>query len=126
MKNSLIIDAANNKFFLTVINKDKYYTSTFINSRENLDKFTLIVSNFLRQNKLGFDDIETIYINQGPGKYAGLKISISVAKAISLSKKINLYGFKSKDVEKGDYLKILNLDKKNLLNKGLINPIYKE
>tara|TARA_Y100001970_G_scaffold235884_1_gene295186 strand:- start:1158 stop:1538 length:381 start_codon:yes stop_codon:yes gene_type:complete len=126
MKNSLIIDAANKIFFLTIIKDNKYYTSTFLNSRENFDKFTLLISNFLRKNKLDFNDIKNLYINQGPGKFAGLKISISVAKAISLSKKINLYGFKSEHVENGNYLKILELGEKNLLNKGIINPIYKE
>ena len=124
MKNNLIIDAASNKFFFTIIKDKKYYTSTFINSRENLDKFTLLISNFLKKNNLSLNDLENIYINQGPGKYAGLKISISVAKAISISKKIKLYGFKSENVQNGNYLKILELEEKNLLNKGLINPIY--
>jgi len=69
-------------------------------------------------------DIEKIFVNQGPGKLSSIRTSISIAKAISLSINIDLFGFNSKDFEGGDYKKILKLEKKNLLNKDLIKPQY--
>ena len=53
-----------------------------------------------------------------------IKISISIAKAIALAINISLYGFNSNDLEGGDYKKIIKLEKKNMLNKDLIKPIY--
>ena len=79
---------------------------------------------FLNKNKLKLDDIDSIFVNQGPGKFSSLRISISIAKAISLAKNINLYGFDSKLIKNGNYEKLLKIDKKNLLNNDLIKPLY--
>tara|TARA_Y100001970_G_scaffold104207_1_gene130559 strand:- start:1170 stop:1433 length:264 start_codon:yes stop_codon:yes gene_type:complete len=79
---------------------------------------------FLNKNKLKIDDIDRIFINQGPGKFSSLRISISIAKAISLAKNISLYGFDSKFIKNGNYKKLLEIDKKNLLNNDLIKPHY--
>ena len=45
----LIIDAANKTIFLKIIKNDKSYTTEFINSRENFDKFSLIIFEFLKK-----------------------------------------------------------------------------
>ena len=123
MKN-LIIDAANEKIFFSIITEKQSYTNTYINSRENFDKFMILLSDFLKINKVKFDDIEKIFINQGPGKFTSIRISISIAKAISLSKNISLFGFNTKNVVNGNYRKLLELDEKNLLIKDLIKPLY--
>ncbi len=84
----------------------------------------ILLLEFLKKNKLNLSDINNIFINQGPGKFSSLRVSISIAKAISLANKINLYGFKSKDIEKDKYTKIMDLYKKGLLIKDLIKPLY--
>ena len=43
---------------------------------------------------------------------------------MSLNNNISLFGFTSKDLDGGNYKKILELNKKNLLIKNLIKPIY--
>tara|TARA_B100001250_G_scaffold379738_1_gene370652 strand:+ start:7271 stop:7648 length:378 start_codon:yes stop_codon:yes gene_type:complete len=123
MKN-LIIDAANEKIIFSIITKEQSYTTSHINSSENFDKFMILLLEFLKKNKLNLSDINNIFINQGPGKFSSLRVSISIAKAISLANKINLYGFKSKDIEKDKYTKIMDLYKKGLLIKDLIKPLY--
>ena len=123
MKN-LIIDAANEKIFFSIITEIQSYTTTHVNSRENFDKFINLLLDFLRKNKIKLDDVENIFINQGPGKFSGIRISISIAKAISIAKNISLFGFNSKDLDNGDYEKLLKLHKKDLLNKNLIKPLY--
>ena len=71
------------------------------------------------------DDVERIFVNQGPGKFSSLRISISIAKAISLAKNITLAGFNSKIVKNGDYKKLLKSDKKkDLVINDLIKPLY--
>ena len=123
MKN-LIIDAANEKIFFSIITKKQSYTTAHINSRENFDKFLKLLLSFLKKNKINLDDVHKIFVNQGPGKFSSLRISISVAKAISLAKNINLIGFHTKVLINGNYKQLLELDKKNLLIKDLIKPLY--
>ena len=123
MKN-LIIDAATDKIIFSFITKKQSYTTRHINSRENFDKFMSLLLFFLNKNKLKLDDIDSIFVNQGPGKFSSLRISISIAKAMSLAKNISLYGFDSKFIKNGNYKKLLEIDKKNLLNNDLIKPLY--
>ena len=123
MKN-LIIDAANEKIFFSIITETQSYTTTHTNSRENFDKFINLLLDFLSKNKIILDNVENIFINQGPGKFSSIRISISIVKAISLAKNISLFGFNSNDLVNGDYNKILELHKKNLLIKDLIKPLY--
>ena len=111
MKN-LIIDAANDKIVFSIITKKQSYTTSHVNSRENFDKFMTLLVNFMKKNKINLDDIERIYINQGPGKFSSIRISISIAKAICLAKKITLVGFGPKVLKDGNYNKLMELDKK--------------
>ncbi len=123
MKN-LIIDATKEEVFFSVITESQSYTTTYINSRENFDKFIDFLLIFFKKNKIELKDIEKIFVNQGPGKLSSIRTSISIAKAIALSKNISLFGFNSKDFDGKDYKKILKLENKNLLNKDLIKPHY--
>ncbi len=123
MKN-LIIDATKEEVFFLVITESQSYTTTYINSRENFDKFIYLLLIFLKNYKIELKDIEKIFVNQGPGKLSSIRTSISIAKAIALSKNISLFGFNSKDFDGKDYKKILKLENKNLLNKDLIKPHY--
>ena len=123
MKN-LIIDATKEEVFFMVMTESQSYTTTYINSRENFDKFNDLLLIFLKKYKIEFSDIEKIFINQGPGKLSSIRTSISISKAIALSKNITLIGFCSNDLIDEDYKKLLELESKNLLNKDLIKPLY--
>ena len=120
MKINLIIDAANEKIVFVLIADRQSYTSKHINSRENFDKFMELLLNFINKKKFKISDIDRIFVNLGPGKFTSLRISLSVAKAISLANKAILVGFKSKDLLNKNYK---NLTKQNK-NKSLIKPVY--
>ena len=122
--NNLIIDAAADKIFFKVINDNESYTSDYPNSRENFDKFVTLLFNFLKKNKINIKEINNIFVNQGPGKFSGIRTSISTAKALSLTNKLNLYGFNSEHVKNQNYDKIIDLFNKGLLIKNLIKPQY--
>ena len=83
-----------------------------------------LLLNFLDKKKVSVNDINEIFINLGPGKFTGLRISLSIVKAISLVNKITLVGFNSNDIIKGNYENLIKLHKKKLLIKGLKKPIY--
>ena len=117
---NLIIDAANEKIVFTIIADKQSYTRSHINSRENFDKFMELLLKFLDKIKIEISDIERIFVNLGPGKFTSLRISLSVAKAISLANSAALIGFKSQDLINKNYKNLIKLDK----NKSLIKPVY--
>ena len=123
MKN-LIIDAANDKIIFSFITEKHSYTTSHTNSRENFDKFMNLLMIFLKENKIKVDDIERIFVNRGPGKFSSLRISISIAKAISLTKNISLKGFDSTFIKNGNYKKLLELGEKDIKINELIKPLY--
>tara|TARA_Y100001970_G_scaffold55475_1_gene70301 strand:+ start:269 stop:646 length:378 start_codon:yes stop_codon:yes gene_type:complete len=122
--NNLIIDAANEKILFKIITITKSYTSEYPNSRENFDKLTILLFNFLKEKNMKISKIDNILVNQGPGKFSGIRSSIALAKALSITNKLNLYGFNSQQIELKDYKKVLSLLKKGILKKNLIKPEY--
>ncbi len=121
---TLIIDAAQDSVFFKIINDNKSYTNEFSNSRENFDNFTGLLFNFLKKNNINVNKINNILINQGPGKSSSIRASISVAKALSLTSKLNLYGFKSNQIKNKNYNEIFELFGKGKLKKNLIKLNY--
>ena len=121
---NLIIDAANEKIVFVIITDEQSYTTSHINSRENFDNFMELLLKFLKKIKIKISDISKIFVNSGPGKFTSLRISLSIAKALSLANYINLIGFQSSDIINKDYKYLIKLDKQKLKNKGLIKPIY--
>ena len=117
---NLIIDAANEKIVFVIITDKQSYTSSYINSRENFDKFMKLLIDFFNKKKLKIVDIDRIFVHLGPGKFTSLRISLSIAKAISLANNAILTGFKSKNLINKNYKNLTKLDK----NKSLIKPIY--
>ena len=122
--NNLIIDAANDKIFFMIIAGNKSYTSEFSNNRENFDKLTILIVKFLKNHELNIKNIDNIFVNQGPGKFSGVRASLATAKALSFANKIDLYGFNSNHIIDGNYVQIMDLFNKGLLIKNLIKPQY--
>ncbi len=117
---NLIIDAANEKIVFVIIAGKQSYTSKHKNSRENFDNFVKLLLKFLSIKKIKITDISRIFVNLGPGKFTSLRISLSVAKAMSLANSVVLIGFKSQDLLNENYRNLTKLNK----NKSLIKPIY--
>ena len=121
---NLIIDAAGDKIFFKIIFKNKSYTSEHSNSRENFDNFVVLLSEFLGKNKVKIKQINNIFVNQGPGKFSSIRSSLSVVKGLSMSYKLDFYGFNSNQLTDQNYNEIIELFNKNLLKKNLIKPEY--
>jgi tRNA threonylcarbamoyladenosine biosynthesis protein TsaB len=125
--NKLIIDAAKDKIFLMIINNDINYSITHENSKINYEKLSILINDFLNKKKLNLDKVSQIYVNRGPGSFAGIRNSLSVVKAFHLTHKIDYYCFSFEDFgEKNEvkYENIPNLCEKLKVEKNLINPIY--
>ena len=51
------------------------------------------ILDFFEENNLKLDDISQIFANQGPGNFSGLRGSLALAKGISISKNLKLFGY---------------------------------
>ena len=125
--NKLIIDAAKERIFFMIIIKDINHYITHENTKVNFEKIMILINKFLVSKNLKINDISKIYVNRGPGSFAGIRNSLSTIKAIHLTKKIDYYCFSFKDfkgIEQIKYENIPILCDKFRIKKNLINPIY--
>jgi len=125
--NKLIIDAANKKIFLILIKDKNIYSASHENSKTNYEKLTILINDFLKKNDLKINKISKLYVNRGPGSFAGIRNSLAVVKAIYVAKKIDYYCFSFNDFDKlkdNRYENIPNLCDRLKIKKNLINPIY--
>ena len=99
IKNTLILDAARDKIFLTHIFDKNIYTCSHENSKINFEKIMILINNFLQKNKFSLCQISNIYVNRGPGSFAGIRNTLSVIKALSLTKNIDYYCFSLDEIE---------------------------
>ena len=125
--NKLIIDAANNKLFFMIISNHNNYNITHENSKNNYEKLIILINDFLKSRNLGLNKVTEIYVNRGPGSFAGIRNSLSVVKALRLTNKIDYYCYSFADFKgenKINYEDIPSLCEKFKIKKNLINPIY--
>ncbi len=121
------MDIANEKIFLMIITKDDIYNITKENTKNNYEKLTLILKDFLNSINLKLEDIQKIYVNRGPGSFAGIRNSLSIAKAINIARNVDYYSYSLedfKDQKDVKYEDIPNLCDKFKIKKNLIKPIY--
>ena len=90
-------------------------------SRESL---VFYIRNFLKSHKVILDEKFSIIVNQGPGSFSGIRISLAIAKGLVIAKKIRLYGYKNDDLLEFNLKNIEELMKKKLIENKLIKPIY--
>ena len=125
--NNLIVDAARNKIFLTLIIDKNIYTCSHENSKINFEKLMILINRFLNNNKCTLNNVDRIYVNRGPGSFAGIRNSLAIIKALFLTKKIDYYCFSFQDFKGFDEIKykdVPNLCEQFKIRKNLINPIY--
>ena len=125
--NKLIIDAAKDKVFFMIIDNVNSYNIVYEKSKNNYEKLVMLIHEFLQSKNLNFKKISQIYVNRGPGSFAGIRNSLSIVKAINLSNNIDYFCFSFDDFKDENEIKyedIPNLCQKYKIKKNLINPIY--
>ena len=125
--NNLIIDAATDKIFLSVIIDKNIYTCSHENSKSNFEKLIILINDFLYKNKTSIKEIDKIYVNRGPGSFAGIRNSLSIVKGLFLTQKIDYYCFSFLDFNKSanaKYEDVPILCDKYKIKKNLIKPLY--
>tara|TARA_B100001057_G_scaffold481142_1_gene554825 strand:+ start:492 stop:929 length:438 start_codon:yes stop_codon:yes gene_type:complete len=125
--NNLIIDAAKEKIYLMLIKNKNIYSITHVNSKTNYEKLIILINDFIKTYDLSINEISKLYVNRGPGSFAGIRNSLAVVKGIFVAKKIDYYCFSFEDFgsfNDNKYENVPNLCDKFKIKKNLINPIY--
>ena len=104
----------NNEFIIENIPKK-------INKNEQLVNNILA---FLKKNKAELNKEFSVIVNQGPGSFSSIRVSISVAIGIKISMKTKLFGYSNKQMNELSLENIEFLIDKNKLENKLIKPIY--
>ena len=103
---------------------NKPYNKSFESSKNNYEKFSILLFEFLSENNINLSKLSHLFVNQGPGSFSGIRTSIAVAKGLSITNKLNLYGFTSSDLKDKNYMNIVFLYEKGRITKNLIKPLY--
>ena len=104
--------------------ENKFYIHDFDRKVNNNDLLVLNILNLIKKYKVNMNDNFSILVNNGPGSFSSIRVSLAVAKGIKISKKIKLFGFKNSDLGQFSLANIELLIKKKLVQKNLIKPIY--
>ena len=124
MNNFLIISCTgkNDKLGLK-INKEFFIRNLF--EKKNISEDLVEeLSNFTKECNVNIDKNFSVIVNQGPGSFSGIRVSIAVAKGLEISKKVKIFGYNGTDLKVFDKENVEKLVNSNLIEKKLIKPIY--
>ena len=122
INNFLIIKCIGNNDKLGLrINKE-----FFIHELEhgNNEKLVSTILNVLNSYSVQLDENFSVIVNQGPGSFSSIRISLSVARGLEISKKVKIFGYKNEDLTEFNQENIEKLLINKLIEKNLIKPIY--
>ncbi len=105
------------------INKD-FFIHDIKNRKNNTEKLVSEISNFLDKHKVNLDEKFSVIVNQGPGSFSGIRVSLAIAKGLEISKKTKIFGYKNTDLKQFDQENIEKLLNEKIFEKKLIKPIY--
>ena len=124
IKDFLIINCIGQNDKIGLKTNNQFYVHVFDQKINKYDELALSILNLIKKYKVKFDNNFSILVNNGPGSFSATRISLSVAKGIKISKKVNLFGFKNEDLGQFTLANIELLIKKDLTQKNLIKPLY--
>ena len=124
INNFLIIKSIGNNDKLGLRINKEFFIHDFKKQINHNEQLVLKIKKFLEFHNVILSENFSIIVNQGPGSFSGIRISLAIAKGLQISKNIRLFGYKDKDLKEFDKENIESLLNKNLIEKNLIKPIY--
>ena len=124
IKNFLILNCIGKDDKIGLKINNNFFIHYFDQKIKNNDQLVLNILNLIKKHKVNFNNNFSILVNNGPGSFSTIRVSLAVAKGIKISKKINLFGFKNLDLGHFSLKNIEVLINKNLIEKNLIKPLY--
>ena len=124
INNFLIIKSIGNNDKLGLRINKEFFIHDFEKQINHNEQLVLAIKKFVEFHNVKLSENFSIIVNQGPGSFSGIRISLAIAKGLQISKNIRLFGYKDKDLKEFDKENIESLLNKNLIEKNLIKPIY--
>ena len=124
INNFLIIKSIGNNDKLGLRINKEFFIHDFEKQINHNEQLVLAIKKFVEFHNVKLSENFSIIVNQGPGSFSGIRVSLAIAKGLKISKKIQLFGYKDTDLKEFNQENIENLLKKNLIEKKLIKPIY--
>ena len=124
IKDFLIINCTgkNDKIGLKVDNN--FFIHDFQSKIQYNELLVSTILNLTSKHKVKIDNNFSVLVNNGPGSFSAIRIALSIAKGIKISKNVKLFSFKNTDLPQFSLENIEILIKRNLLEKKLIKPLY--
>ena len=99
IKNFLIIHSIGKDDKLGLrINKEFFIH--YYKKKENSNELLVSeISTFLNIHNVKLNKDFSAIINQGPGSFSGIRISLAVAKGLEISNKVKFYGYRNEDLK---------------------------
>ncbi len=87
----LILDFTQS-FRLAIINNEQFISKE-IKSKKNISEILILeIDKFLKNLKTNIKKVKSIYVVTGPGSFTGIRSSLTFAKTLKLTKKLNVFG----------------------------------
>lgn len=92
----LLIDTCTSNLILSLI-KDNIILEQIIQKNDNnlSTIFTSMIERILKKNGLTVDDIDIIFVSNGPGSFTGVRVGLTSAKVLAWAKNIKVIPFSS-------------------------------
>jgi tRNA threonylcarbamoyladenosine biosynthesis protein TsaB len=92
----LLIDSSTQYRFVGLFDQQRM-VDLLVERGDNDHSKTLLpqIDRLLQQHKLTPNDLDAIYVGQGPGSYTGVRIAVTIAKMFALECHIPLFSFDS-------------------------------
>ena len=91
--NFLSMDCSTNTGSLFIKIKNKTFNRILQSDKSNNDLLMQQTIDFFEEKNIKFNEISTIFVNQGPGNFSGIRGSLATAKGVSLARNLNLFGY---------------------------------
>ena len=124
IKDFLIINCIGKDDKIGLKINNEFYIYDFDKKVNKNDQLVEKIMNILNKYNVNINNNFSVLVNSGPGSFSSIRVSLAVAKGMKISKNINLFGYKDKDLNQFNLANIDLLIKKNLIQKNLIKPLY--
>ena len=91
--NFLSMDCSTNIGFLFIKIKNKTFSKILQSDKLSNDLLMKQILDFFDEKNIKLSEISTIFVNQGPGNFSGIRGSLATAKGVSLAKNFKLFGY---------------------------------
>ncbi len=126
-KNILTIETSLGRIFLSIIKHNNFFSYAIDSPRSIEQDFNKLLENLINEANIKFNQIDYILVSLGPGSFTGIRIGISVAKALSISTGAKVIGYSNFDSILQQFLsKNKKAERVEVLIKGPGDEFYKK